>query len=244
MINTLNTVIDIFHNVDTLWMLLAFFVVSSAALLIAERFFGLAGLYAYIIVAIIVANLQVLKTTFFFGDTIALGTILFSSTFLCSDIINEHYGEKSALQGVKIGFYAYFLFALFMLFTLGFKPAPESLDTHQNMAAIFMPAPVIFMSSIVVYFVAQNIDIYLFSSLRQATQGRFLWVRTLVSTSIAMFIDNALFSLLVWHVFAVRAYTLDYIFWTYIVNVFILRAVLAIMSVPIMCLAKKPHQKD
>lgn len=244
MVDILNTVINTSHTIDTLWMMLIFFSLSSAALVIAVRFFGLMGLYTYIVVAVIVANLQVLKTTIFFGDTIALGTILFSSTFLCSDIINERHGKKAAFLGVKIGFYAYFLFALFMLMTLGFNPAPESLDIHEKMCDIFMPAPIIFVSSIIVYFVAQIVDIYLFSALRQITKGRFLWLRSLVSTLIAMFIDNALFSLLVWYIFAVRAYTLDYIFWTYIVNVFILRAALAVIFIPIMYIAKQAYQKD
>ena len=65
--------------------------------------FGEIGLYIYSAIAIIVANIQVLKLVkfSFFSEPIALGTVLFASTFLCTDILAEYYGAKKARINVK-----------------------------------------------------------------------------------------------------------------------------------------------
>ncbi len=243
MIYNIQTIIQGLHDVDVLWLMGVMFFLASLALIAAERFFGLYGLYVYTIVSLITANIQVMKVTVLFGESIALGTVLFSSTFLCSDIINERYGASAAFQGIAIGFYAYFIFSVFMLVTLGFVPAPESLALHDKMMGLFLPAPIILCASFFVYFVSQSLDIYLFASLRQTTSGRFLWLRTFVSTGVAAFVDNALFSILVWYVFSAVDYSLEYIFWTYVVNVFILRLVITILWTPLIYAFKKNAQK-
>ena len=63
-------------------------------------------MYVYTVLAIIVANIQVLKIVNFpfFENPIALGTILFSTTFLTTDILTEYYGVKSARKNILIGF--------------------------------------------------------------------------------------------------------------------------------------------
>ena len=62
----------------------------------ALRFFGKMGIYVYVAIAIILANIQVLKVIEFpfFPEPMALGTILFISIFLCTDILNEYFDNK------------------------------------------------------------------------------------------------------------------------------------------------------
>ena len=87
------------------------------AVLVMLRLFGEAGLYVYIAVAVIGANVQVLKAVQFgiYAEPVALGTILFSTTYLCTDILAEHYGAGSARRGVMIGFASYLMWVIFML---------------------------------------------------------------------------------------------------------------------------------
>ena len=62
-----------------------------------------------------------------FSNPIALGTILFSSTFLTTDILSEYYGVKYARKNILIGFISFLIMTIFMLFTIGFSPL--SLET-------------------------------------------------------------------------------------------------------------------
>ena len=55
------------------------------------RLFGKTGLYIWTAVAVILANIQVMKTIQVFGLVTALGNVIYSSLFLVTDIINENY---------------------------------------------------------------------------------------------------------------------------------------------------------
>ena len=83
------------------------------SILIFLRLFGYIGIFIYSSLAIIAGNIQVLKTVSFFysPEPVALGTILFASTFLCTDILSEYYGKEKARMNILIGFMA-FLFIL------------------------------------------------------------------------------------------------------------------------------------
>ena len=94
-LNTLST--------ELLWIIFLFFCFSS--ILIFLKIFGYIGLYIYSVIAVIAANIQVLKIVDFFysPEPIALGTVLFASTFLCTDILSEYFGKEKARQNVLIG---------------------------------------------------------------------------------------------------------------------------------------------
>ena len=85
---------------------LVFLLFCLCTILIFLKLFGEVGIYIYTVVAIIGANIQVLKIVDFpfFNSPIALGTILFSTTFLATDILSEYYGAKLARKNILIGF--------------------------------------------------------------------------------------------------------------------------------------------
>ena len=82
-----------FNNtpIEFTWFL--FLIIVFISILIFLKFFGEVGLYVYTSIAVIAANIQVLKIVkfSFFAEPIALGTILFASIFLCTDILAEYY---------------------------------------------------------------------------------------------------------------------------------------------------------
>ena len=69
-----------------------------SSILVFLKLFGYVGLYVYSALAVIIGNIQVLKTVDFFysPEPVALGTVLFASTFLCTDILSEHFGKEKA----------------------------------------------------------------------------------------------------------------------------------------------------
>ncbi|MDX9958127.1 MAG: queuosine precursor transporter, partial [Spirochaetia bacterium] len=78
--------------------------INFAAILGMYRKLGLLGLYVWIPMAVIVANIQVVKTVELFGLTATLGNIAYASTFLATDIISENHGKAAANKAVWIGF--------------------------------------------------------------------------------------------------------------------------------------------
>lgn len=232
---------------EAMWV--ATLVVCFAAVLLLLRLFGETGLYVYIAVAILGANVQVLKAVKFglYADPVALGTILFASTYLCTDILAEHYGARAARRGIAIGFASFLLFTVFMVLTLGFRPmtpqeAGESmawaLDYHGHMAALFTPAPAFFAAGMIAYLASQFHDVWLFSLLKRTTGGRFLWLRNNASTAVSALIDNTIFSVLAWVVFAETAVPWEAVVFTYILGTYWLRLVVALFDTPIIYLSR------
>ena len=70
------------------------------------------GIYVYVAIAIILANIQVLKVIEFpfFPEPMALGTILFISIFLCTDILNEYFDKESATKCIYLRYFSLFVF--------------------------------------------------------------------------------------------------------------------------------------
>src|ERR1700679_1491336 len=88
------------------WLSVVLLLVLYSTILGLWRFFGIQGLYLYNILAVVIANIQVLKVSPFFlsPHPVALGTMLFSTTFLVSDILTEHHGTRIAKKGIILSF--------------------------------------------------------------------------------------------------------------------------------------------
>ena len=233
-----------------LMILLAF-----GGILVMLRAFGSAGLYVFIAIAIIAANIQVQKVIQFgfYLEPVALGTVLFSSSYLATDILNEYFGARAARRGVMVGFAASIFWLLVMLLTVGYAPlTPEqagenfswALGTHDHIAALFTPYPAILGASIIAYLCSQFLDVWLFAKLRQATDGKKLWLRNNISTALSGLFDNIVFSTLAFMVFAHDPVPCDVLIWVFILGTYGLRLVIALLDTPFMYLAKHCLPRD
>lgn len=217
-----------------LWGVLLGVCVTAIALL--QRFFGKTGLYAYMGVAMIAANIQVVKLIAipFYDANIPMGTTLFASIFLCNDLINERYGRNAALKGIALSFVLYGLFALLMITTLAFIPAASAPEPHAALWTLFAPSGALWVASITAYLASQYYDTWVFSTVARLSHQKALWLRASLSLVIASLIDNALFSWLAWRVLAPEPVSWSVLFWTYIWGTFGIRCALALVSIPIL----------
>ncbi len=180
----------IFTHNNLLWFIFALVTLSLAVLVI--RVFGRPGLYALVVAAVIVANIQVTKTVVLFGLTATLGNVLYGTVFLSTDVLSELYGKREARRCVWIGFTAMALTVVWMQFALWFVPGPEDF-AHDSLSTIFGLLPRVAAGSLIAYLVSQHHDIVAFHFLRKKTQGRYLWLRNCVSTMVSQAIDSLLF---------------------------------------------------
>lgn len=248
---SVDSLITWMNGLPPVFMLLAMAAFAFGGLLAMFRFFGAAGVYSYLILAMIGANLQVLKVVQFgfFPDPVALGTVLFSSTFLATDVLAEFYGPKAARKSIFIGFAGFLLWTVLLLLTLGFAPlTPEiaaetgtdwALPMHGHMSALFTPMPTLFLAGMISYLISQLFDVWVFDRIRTRTQGRLLWLRNNVSTALSGLLDNTVFSLLAWIVLAEEPLPLGTVIVTYILGTYVLRLAVAMLDTPFMYLARR-----
>ena len=218
-------------------------------ILILLRLFGEAGLYVYTVLAIIGANIQVLKIVNFpfFENPIALGTILFSTTFLTTDILTEYYGKEFAKKNILIGFISFLLMTIIMLFTMGFTPLNEmsaseeyvwALPIQDNLMGIFMPFPTFFIASMIAYLLSQYFDVWIYSKISHITNKKFLWMRNNISTMTSSLLDNTIFSIFAWIILNPNPLSFSTVLFTFILGTYVLRIIIAILDTPFIYLAK------
>ena len=99
-----------------------FVLINFGLVILSYKLFGRKGLYAYITMSVVAANIQVAKTTTIFGITTTLGNTMFSGIFLATDLLSEKYGVKAAKTAVWIGFFMQLSFVVVTQFSLWFKP--------------------------------------------------------------------------------------------------------------------------
>lgn len=151
--------------------------------------FKKAGLIGWVGVATILANLITAKNVDIFGMNVAIGTVLFASTFLATDMLTEMYSKEDARQAVYFGLFCATFFIAATQIALMY--VPSSIDyAHPFMEGLFGLNLRISIASIVMYFVANMADVYLFSKIKEKTGGKYLWLRNNVSTILCNCLEN------------------------------------------------------
>lgn len=224
--------------------LLMLMLICGMSSLLLFRAFGLLGLYCYIAVAVIAANIQVLTATklLFFSEPIAQGTIVFTSLFMVVNIIAEHYGREAARKAIWISFSALLLLIALMMITISWPELNHANYQHFDRAkdaisVIFTPAPSLLISSLIAYGVSQYNDIWIYSLCRKVTNDRFLWLRANLATMFSGLVDNTLFSILAWWVFAVEPLSFSTILYSYILGTYLMRVGLSVLNTPFIYLS-------
>ena len=176
---------------EVLWILFA--VVNFIIILAVYKFFGKAGLFAWIAVGTVIANIQVTKTIELFGMTATLGNIMYGTLFLATDAINERYGLKDAKQAVYLGFFAMVGMVIIMQGALMFIPSEMDI-ADGALHTIFELIPQIVLGSITAYIVSQLLDVHVFQRIKKRfSSPNTLYIRNIGSTLVSQLVDSAIF---------------------------------------------------
>lgn len=211
---------------------------SLVSILLLFRFFSLEGLLAYNIIATIVGNIQVLKVANFgfSPEPVALGTVTFATVFFASDIITEHYGKEAAKRNVWLCFFSQIIVMVLMILSLGHEPLPQDV-AHQAMEVLFVPSPRLVVASLTAFVISLLLEITIFNALSRWTKMRHLWLRTSVSTIVAAFLDNIIFSVLAWVVLSPQPVSTRSLVFTYILGAYVARLLIALLATPLLYLS-------
>jgi hypothetical protein len=245
-----------FNALPTESMLAIELVVVFSLIPLVLRVFGAAGMFIFIAVGIIAANVQVLKAASFafYAAPIPLGTVVFSATYVATDVLTEYYGRASARKAVWMGFAAMLLMTIMMLLVMGYRPmSPEAaqesgmdwaLPNHDHILALYLPQATLLIAGLSSYLISQMNDIYLFQKIRQWTGRGQLWIRACGSTAISALLDNIVFSTLAWMVFPwllghrEQMVDLHTLIFTYILGTYWIRLAMALLEAPFIYAAR------
>lgn len=187
---------------DLLWLLTI--AVDLSITLLLYRLFGKMGLYAIVILNIMLSNLQGPKITVIFGFETSLGLILYSGIYFATDLLSENYGRREATRAVQLGFATSVIMVIMVTISLLFLPSdmPETKEfaenVHSAIDTLFDFTPLFVFGSLFVYLVSQSFDVWIFHFIKKKTNGKHLWLRNNGSTIASQSIDTILYALIVW----------------------------------------------
>ncbi|MBG9789371.1 MULTISPECIES: queuosine precursor transporter [Brevibacillus] len=177
-----------------LWFGIGFVLVNFILFLVCYRFFGKVGLYAWIGFATVLANIQVVKIVELFGFAMTLGNTMYATIYLCSDLLNEKYGQEQAKKAVWFGFFTLITTTIIMQMALKFVPHPDELAKQDALAMIFGLLPRLAIASLTSYFISQFLDVRIYTFLKKICPKRNqLWIRNNGSTLISQLVDTVIF---------------------------------------------------
>ncbi|MFT4414143.1 queuosine precursor transporter [Fredinandcohnia humi] len=221
---------------ETLWFIFA--IVNFILVLSIYRMFGKSGLFVWIGFSTVVANLQVVKTVELFGLTATLGNIMYGTSFLVTDILNEKYGKDEAKKGVWLGFFTLLAMTIIMQFVLLFKP--HEVDIAQgSLQTIFGLLPRIAIGSLLAFIISQYTDVLIYAKIKSMfPKDSQLWLRNNGSTMISQLLDTFIFT----SVAFIGVYPFEV--WIEIfLTTYLIKWLVAVMDTPFMYIAKSFHKQ-
>jgi len=221
---------------EGLWALML--LVNFGAILLAYRLYGRTGLYAWMAIACIVANIQVIKVIKLFGITATLGNIVYASSFLATDILSENHGRKDAARAVKIGFFALVTMTVLMNLALWFRPDPADF-ADKSLRTIFGFMPRVALGSLTAYLLSQSHDVIAFHFWKRLRPERhYLWLRNNASTIISQLLDTVVFCTI-----AFAGVFPWPVFWKIFLTTYVLKFVVAALDTPFVYFARSLHDR-
>lgn len=164
-------------------------IIVFSILLMCKRLFGKTGVIVWVSLATVLANIITAKNVNVFGLSTAIGTVMFASTFLATDILAECYSAKDAKKAINIGLFSNVILIVSTQIALLYTPS-EFDYAHDAMNTLFSLNLRISIASAAMYYIANMADIYVFGKIKAKTNGRMLWLRNNVATILCNCLEN------------------------------------------------------
>ena len=155
----------------------------------------LLALSALFITVLLTSNLIAVKLVAFGPMTLPAAVIVFPLSYLFGDVLTEVYGYAVTRRVIWLGFGCNLLFVLFILAAGALPGAPGAWDAgaQSAFARILGFTPRLLLASFVAYVAGEFLNSFVMARLKIATQGRWLWTRTISSTLVGQGVDSAIF---------------------------------------------------
>ena len=217
--------------------------ISFGSTVLFLKLFGKSGLFAWIGICAVFANVEVLILVHAFGMDQTLGNTLFASSFLATDILSELYGKKDANKGVLVGIITTILFILLSTMWINYIPA-EGDWAIPFVKQLFANTPRVLIASLIAYAVSEAFDVWLYHKWWTLTEKRFgnkdkyLWFRNNFSTLFSQLVNIVIFNFGAF----LGIYSLPQLF-SITLACYVIYIVTSLLDTPFIYLAKKINTK-
>lgn len=217
---------------EILWAVML--VTHFLAILLAYRVFGKIGVFIWIPLSVVIANLQVVKTVEIFGFPATLGNIVYATSFLATDILSENYGKKEARKAVVIGFFSLLVLTISMNLSLQFKPHSSDFS-QESLITIFSIMPRIALGSLLAYGISQFHDVWAYNFWKTKFPGKTaIWIRNNLSTMVSQLIDSLVFTVIAFYGVFENKVLIEILLTTYC-----FKWIVALLDTPLLYIARK-----
>lgn len=154
--------------------------------------YGFTLLTSLFIGGLIIADVLASKIIMIGSLTVSAGVLAYSITFTCTDILGEVFGKEKTRKVVMAGFITKVLVLVLMQISI-LWPAAVFWKDQAAYETVLNAGSRIVIASIFAYLTSQFTDVWIFSKIKEKTEGKYLWLRNNVSTIISQFIDTVIF---------------------------------------------------
>ncbi|OGO03395.1 MAG: hypothetical protein A2Y72_02065 [Chloroflexi bacterium RBG_13_53_26] len=128
----------------------------------------------------------------FITVTAPAAVLVYSVTYLFTDIVNERFGRSEVHRMILIAFVTQVAMIFFLWLATRLSPAPFW-ENQESWEAIVSLVPRITLASWVAFLVSENLDAWIYDMFRKLTKGRHLWARNVFSSIPSLTVDTFIF---------------------------------------------------
>lgn len=148
---------------------------------------------AIFVTCLVVANIIAVKLIDVAGLILPAAVIIFPISYIFGDVLTEVYGYAHARQVIWIGFVCN-LIAVIAIAVGGVLPAASFWQPNQASYDIILGyTPRLLFASFTAYLVGEFLNSFVLARMKVASQGRYLWARTIGSTLVGQLADSTVF---------------------------------------------------
>jgi len=147
---------------------------------------------AVFVTCLITANIIAVKLVDLFGLILPAAIFIFPLSYITGDVLTEVYGYRQARRVIWLGFLCNVLVVV-AIWIAQVLPAASFWDGQRAYERILGYTPRILMASFLAYLVGEFANSFVLAKLKIATQGRWLWMRTIGSTLVGQGLDSVVF---------------------------------------------------
>jgi uncharacterized integral membrane protein (TIGR00697 family) len=147
---------------------------------------------ALFLTCLITANIIAVKLISVRGLVLPAAIIVFPVSYILGDVLTEVYGYHQARRVIWMGFACNLI--LVMAIVVGqVLPAASLWDGQAAYERILGYTPRILVASFLAYLVGEFSNSFVLAKMKIATNGRWLWTRTIASTLVGQGLDSIVF---------------------------------------------------
>lgn len=177
-----------------------------------------------------------------FNASVAIFTFPF--IFTINDIVTEVFGKERTRSLIRSALVVVFLIFVFSAIAISLPSAPRTLQQEPAYDVIFGKSMRFAAASLVAFALAEFLDLFIFSKIRERLGKKNLWLRNNVSNFSAQFIDTVIFMTLAFYALETSLQSNVSFLWSIILPYWLVKCLMSVIETPFVYLGVAWFKKE